>query len=285
MLHCSPRSSPRRTFHSLLLTLLPASVIFLVAACSGDRPANASAASNNTRRATSVRRQVVIAPPSRRYAVVAVTNPGSVTGTAQYAGVMPADLTIQFPGDQTGCGKPLTVRRIERRGNAVANTLIWISDIRAGRALPLERRFELTNRDCDFDPRMQAVVTGGTLNVGNDDPLVETGAILDVATADTAGILPFTDAGQVIPFDRLLRTGSAVFEVAMDNRPRASAWVAVFDQPYFAVTGPDGGFRIEGVPPGTYTVKAWHPALGAATGRVTVVAGQQAQMALTLPGG
>lgn len=232
-----------------------------------------------------MRRQVVIAPPSTRYSAIPVTNPGSITGRAQYAGVMPADSIIQFPGDQTGCGKPLTVRRIERRGNAVANTLIWIGNIRAGRALPLERRFELTNGDCDFDPRMQAVVTGGTLNVGNDDPLVETGAILDVATGDTAGILPFTDAGQVIPFDRLLRTTSAVFEVAMDNRPRASAWVAVFDQPYFAVTGADGSFKLEGVPPGTYSVKAWHPALGSATGSVTVAAGQQAAMTLTLPGG
>jgi hypothetical protein len=40
------------------------------------------------------------------------------------------------------------------------------------------------------------------------------------------------------------------------------AWVATFDHPYFAVTGENGAFSMDGVPPGSYTLKAWHPALG-----------------------
>jgi hypothetical protein len=34
------------------------------------------------------------------------------------------------------------------------------------------------------------------------------------------------------------------------------------DHPYFAVTGSDGSFEIKNVPPGSYTIAAWHEKLG-----------------------
>jgi hypothetical protein len=32
----------------------------------------------------------------------------------------------------------------------------------------------------------------------------------------------------------------------------------VFDHPYFAITAPNGTFRIDGVPAGRYRLKVWH---------------------------
>lgn len=37
-----------------------------------------------------------------------------------------------------------------------------------------------------------------------------------------------------------------------------NAWAAAFDHPYFAVTDSQGRFEISGIPPGSYTVVAWH---------------------------
>jgi hypothetical protein len=48
------------------------------------------------------------------------------------------------------------------------------------------------------------------------------------------------------------------------------AWVRVLDNPFFAVTGPDGRFNIRGLPPGIYTVKAWHEQLGVREMTVTL---------------
>jgi hypothetical protein len=49
-----------------------------------------------------------------------------------------------------------------------------------------------------------------------------------------------------------------------------NAYVAVLDHPYFATTGADGKFALNTLPPGTYTIEAWHEKLGAQTQSVTL---------------
>ena len=52
------------------------------------------------------------------------------------------------------------------------------------------------------------------------------------------------------------------------------AYVAVFKHPYFAVTGKNGSFDLRSLPPGTYTIKAWHEKLGTSTQKITVAANE-----------
>ncbi len=49
-----------------------------------------------------------------------------------------------------------------------------------------------------------------------------------------------------------------------------NAYAGVLDHPYFAVTGADGRFELKSLPPGTYTVEAWHERLGTTSERVTL---------------
>jgi len=56
--------------------------------------------------------------------------------------------------------------------------------------------------------------------------------------------------------------------------------MSAYEAPFFAVSKPDGTFEIKGLPPGTYTVAAWHE--GGATGtektmQVTVTASGNGQ--------
>jgi hypothetical protein len=57
--------------------------------------------------------------------------------------------------------------------------------------------------------------------------------------------------------------------VKCDLHPWMSAWVRVFDHPYFAVTDEDGNFDIKDVPAGNYRLMVWHETgyLGGAEGR------------------
>ena len=49
-----------------------------------------------------------------------------------------------------------------------------------------------------------------------------------------------------------------------------SGWVAVMDNPFYAITNTDGTYTIDNLEPGTYTIEAWQEVLGTQTSTVTV---------------
>lgn len=238
-----------------------------VAACHGQDRGSGSEALADT--VGTARRLAVVQPARSPYRTDPVAHAGTVTGTVSYTGSPSGDTLVIVPADQNGCGKQLTIPTLQRRNGRLQGALVWLPDIRAGVALPFSRRYELTNNDCAWDPTLQVDVVGGTLNVSNYDPLVERAIITDVATRDTVAAAPFTDNGQIIPYDRLLRT-PGVYEFSMESRPMSRAWVAVLDSPYYAVTDANGSFTIDSVPPGTHRIRVWHPLLGVTEGSVTV---------------
>ena len=258
------------------------SALVLVSACSDER--KASAAQPVARKTGSVPARVaVVTAPIGPYREISVASPGRIAGTVDFDGVFPADSVIQLTAQQAGCGQSVVDHRIDRAGTRVAGVAVWLTDIRAGRPRDVDKRFELANEDCVIVPRVQTVMTGGTLNVISNDVAMHRDRIVDVATGDVAAIAPFNDNGQVIPFDRLL-TKTSELEVICELHPWAKAYVLVFDHPYYAVTDKDGNFSLEGIPAGTYHLRAWHPVLGLVDQTVTVASGAAATLALKLPG-
>jgi plastocyanin len=62
--------------------------------------------------------------------------------------------------------------------------------------------------------------------------------------------------------------------VKCNVHPWMRSYIAVFKHPYFAVTGKGGSFDLRNLPPGEYTVKAWHEKLGMLPQKITVAAGE-----------
>jgi hypothetical protein len=60
-----------------------------------------------------------------------------------------------------------------------------------------------------------------------------------------------------------------------------NAFIGVVDNPYFQVTGADGKFSLKGLPPGTYTIEAWHEKAGTQTAQVTIGAKETKQTTFT----
>lgn len=189
-----------------------------------------------------------------------------------FAGVRAPDSTATPARDQNVCGTTVTIPTMSMQDSTLADVVVWLSDIRTGGPLPASRRFELVAQKCAFTPVVQAIATGGTLNVRNDDAVIYRNHAVDTRTGDIVSDLPFTDAGQVIPLDRPI-AAPTLLEIKSTSHPWMRAWVAAFDHPYYAVTGRGGTFAIDGVPAGTYSLKAWHPALGVTSHPVTIGAG------------
>ena len=256
-------------------------VLFALFACSRDDTASAHPRNGANLPEDGVApRPSVIAPASQPYKVVAVAGGGAITGTVDIEGSAPVAATIRPSADQGVCGNSIADKSLSLTGTRVRGAVVWITDIRSGKAFPLERRFELANSDCMFDPYVQAISAGGTLNVSNDDRVLHTNRFINVGTGQVIGIAPFNDDGEVVPVDAL-KTPAEV-EVVSDRHPWAHAWIAVLDHPYYAQTPANGTFTIDGIPPGKYLVRAWHPALGFADDSVTVLAGQQVAAAFKI---
>lgn len=223
-------------------------------------------------------RPALITPSSQPYRTIAVGSPGSILGTVDFSGPIPS--SIHPAVDDPSCGRP-PASPVAHTGSRVGGVLVWLTDIRSGKALPGVRRFELTNDHCTLDPHVQVVLTSGTLNVMSEDRVLHLNRFINVATGKTIALAPFNDEGEVVPFDRTF-TEPAEIEVVCDLHPSSHAWLAVLDHPYYATTSAAGAFTLDGVPAGKYHVRAWHPSFGVGDGSVTVVAGQPAALALRL---
>jgi hypothetical protein len=134
----------------------------------------------------------------------------------------------------------------------------------------------LDQRNCMYHPHVVAAMTGQAVAVKNSDPLLHTSHAM---TADTPAFnfgQPTQGVRNLEPFRRV-----ETFKVKCDIHPWMSAWVRVFDHPFFAVTGSNGMFRISGLAPGTYHLTAWHELYGAQEATVTVQAGEPARVDFT----
>jgi hypothetical protein len=255
---------------------IPTFVFLAAAACSRDD----TAAAGTRNRETPGRvppRPAVITASSQPYRVVPVAAGGSIAGTLDVDGLIPSDTIIRPALDQNVCGTQILARRVARSGTRIGGALVWLTDIRSGKGLPLERRFELTNDDCALEPDIQVIYTTSTLNVGTEDRALHTNRFINVGSGVIQAIAPFNDAGEVVPLDHIFKEPSQI-EVVCEQHPWTRAWIAVLDHPYSAKTAANGTFNIPDIPPGRYRVRAWHPHLGFADDSVTVVAGQQANI-------
>ena len=63
-----------------------------------------------------------------------------------------------------------------------------------------------------------------------------------------------------------------------------TAHVGVMAHPFFAVSKADGTFDIAGLPPGSYTIEAWHERLGTQTQKITIADRQAQSIAFTFKG-
>jgi plastocyanin len=117
----------------------------------------------------------------------------------------------------------------------------------------------LDQKGCLYTPQILAVQTGQKFTVKNSDPCIH-----NVHTVSKAGNPEHNDAQLAggadlnYAFDK----PEMFMKVECDVHPWMFAWVSIFDNPWYSISGTDGKFVIKNVPPGKYTVVAAHRKLG-----------------------
>jgi hypothetical protein len=117
---------------------------------------------------------------------------------------------------------------------------------------------------CQYHPHAVGVQINQPLRVKNSDGVYHNVHLLaEKNPSQNQGSMPMTEV--TVHFDT-----AEILHTRCDVHSWMHAYIGVFENPYFAVTGADGKFALSNVPPGSYTLTAWHERFGELTKQVTV---------------
>jgi len=137
-------------------------------------------------------------------------------------------------------------------------------------------RAVMDQRDETFVPHVLAVTTGTTVDFPNSDRIYHNVFSLSKTQPFDLGRYA-VGRSKSLRFDR-----PGIVRVFCDIHSHMSAFILVFNHPFFSVTDGGGRYRIENVPPGNYTLVAWNEGVASESKAVTVSEGGVAEQDFTL---
>jgi hypothetical protein len=195
---------------------------------------------------------------------------GRIAGRVTFEGPAPAPTPIRMDSDRNCAahGEGATDEAVVVGADgSLQNVFVYVKDGLGSLRFPVPSEpVILDQKGCRYVPHVLGTRVGQPLEVRNSDPTLHN--VHAVAEANQE-----FNTGQPIQGMKHLHTFSTrevMVPFKCDVHGWMRAYIGVLDHPYFAVTGADGTFSLDGLPPGTYTVEAWHEKLGTQTQTVTI---------------
>lgn len=224
-----------------------------------------------------------LAPVSFAYEAIPFRNGGNIEGLVEFAGnVIPKDKTFTISSDVKYCGNEhRTEKYLINAKRRIKNVIVYLKDIKAGKEIP-EETVAVIDSKCTFVPHVLIGFKGNNFVLKNEDPVLHTGHVYSHIRGKTMFNIALPDRGSEIT-KTLTKTG--LMELNCDCHPWMEGFVYIFDNPYVTITDENGIFVINDIPPGVYTVEAWHESLGTKSiSDVTVQSGKTVAIKLEFTG-
>ncbi len=218
-------------------------------------------------------------------------NEGTLTGTIAFNGEAPAEKRISMDQDPACVqANPNAVAEdVVIKDGKVQYVFVYVKDgkLADGKnitgfsfAPPAEARV-LDQKGCQYQPHVIGIQTGQKLSITNSDQTTHN------VNAQPTTNTKFNQAqsANAAPIEKTFQRPETLIPVKCNQHPWMKAWIGVLNHPFYAVSGPDGKFEIKGLPPGTYTVEAWHEKFKTAPQQITVGAKESKTADFTLSAG
>jgi plastocyanin len=200
---------------------------------------------------------------------------GAIKGRIRLAGPPPGNVVIRMGLDPkcaaANAGKKVTQDLVLAGADgSLANVFVAIDGaVKSAPPAPAEA-VTIDQRGCVYTPRVIGARTGQTLEVRNSDNLLHN--VHSLSGGGNAFNVGQPLSGMVYTFQ--LRDEEVMLRIKCDVHRWMTSYVGVVSHPYFAVSAADGTFSIANVPPGDYTLRAWHERYGDLRLRAQVKPGQ-----------
>ncbi len=211
---------------------------------------------------------------------------GSVSGTVKLEGAAPKGKRIKMDAEAfcAAAHKEPVIEEdmVTGDGGALANVVVYVKEGLGNRTFETPKEAVVIDQNgCLYRPHVVAMMSNQPFEVTNSDktthnihPVPANNREWNESQAQGAPKISktFTKEELAIP-------------VKCNVHPWMKSYIAVFKHPYFKVTGKDGAFEIKNLPPGDYTLVAWHEKLGESQpAKVTVKAKEAAKANFTFKG-
>src|SRR5712691_7733661 len=197
----------------------------------------------------------------------------TVTGKVKFTGAKPTNPPIDM-SEEPKCKAKYTARPTEETvvvnpNGTLANVFVYVkAGLPAGYTAPAPAGdVVLDQNGCRYHPHVLGIQVGQKLAIKNSD------GILHNIKAVGKNNRPFNVSQPIsMTTERVFTAPEIMVPLECNVHGWMHAYLGVLPNGFFGVTGTDGSFSLKGLPPGTYTIEAWHEKYGTQVATVTVTA-------------
>lgn len=206
----------------------------------------------------------------------------TITGTVTFEGTPPPAKEVSMEADHmcsptAATQAPEVTQEVVVTDGKLANVFVYLSDGVKGRYAPPAEPAVLDQHGCRYHPHVLGMMVGQPLRIRNSDSTLHN--IHAAPEKNKPFNLAQTQPGQTT--DRDFNASEVMIPVKCDVHGWMQSYIGVLSHPFFSATGTDGAFSMTGVPPGTYTVTAWHERYGTQQQKLVVAARADASLSFT----
>jgi plastocyanin len=256
---------------ALLLCVLSLAAIGMMAGCG-----------SKEKESGSEERSEAVPPPNPNAKPVDPSTAGTITGVIKLEGTPPKMRAINMRSVPS-CNKmhetPALFEDVVPGDNGtLQNVVVYLKGDFSAYTFPEDTTpVKIDQSGCVYVPHVVAVTTHTPIQVHNSDSATHNSATITQANVSWNETQTVGGA----PLQRVFARPEVALALKCNLHPWMKVYVAIFNHPYFQVTGKDGSFTLKNVPPGNYTLTAWQERYGTVEQPITVAAGTSQTVSLS----